>query len=108
MLFLMIPQSIGEKKVKVEFFQDSMYIGGVTATTTVVMPSEKTEVRKVTTQGMIGLEKEITPPDLIILITEGKSENNQMKYTFKLHSPANGLFFYSVREELEFSGSPSK
>ena len=107
-LFQMVPQLIGEKKVKVEFFQDSKYIGGVIATTTVVMPPEKIGARQVTIQGIVALEREATPPDLTILITESKSDGDQMKYTFKLHSPKNGLFYHTVREELTFAGSPSK
>jgi len=107
LLFWMIPQSVGEKKVKVEFFQDSKYVGGVTVRTTVVMSTEKMRVKQVSTQGIVGLEREAFPPDLTILITESKSDK-KMKYTFKLHSPANGLFYYTVREELRFSGSPSK
>ena len=108
LLFQMVPRSMGEKKVKVEFFQESRYIGGVTATTTVVMPADTIGAREVSTQGLVGLEGGASPPDLTILITESKSDGDQMRYRFKLHSPANGLFYYTVREELSFSGAPSR
>ena len=107
-LFQMVPRSTGEKKVKVEFFQEFRYVGGVTTTTTVVMPAEMAGAKQVSTQGVIGLQRDASPPDLTILITESKSDGDQMRYRFKLHSPANGLFYYTVHEELSFSGSPSK
>jgi hypothetical protein len=107
-LFQMVPQSIGEKKVKVEFFQDSRYIGGVTATTTVVAAEEAIGAREVNTQGIVGFEGGAPPPDLTLLITESQFDGDQMRYKFKLHSPNHGLFYHTVGEELTFSGSPSK
>jgi hypothetical protein len=107
-LFQMIPQSIGEKKVKVEFFQDSRYIGGVTTSTTVVVPEEATDAKEVNTQGVVGFEGGALPPDLTLLISESKFDGDRMRYKFKLHSPNHGLFYHSVGEELSFSGSPSK
>jgi hypothetical protein len=107
-LFQMIPKSTGEKKVKVEFFQNSRYIGGVTVTTQVVVPSETTGAKQISTQGVFELKKEVTSPDLTILITESKSNDEKMRYNFKLLSPKNELFYYNVREELRFTGSPSQ
>lgn len=107
-LFQMIPKSTGEKKVKVEFFQNSRYIGGVIATTLVTVSPETTGAKQISTQGVLELEKEASPPDLYILITESKSNGEKMKYNFTLHSPKNGLYFYHVREELSFPGSPSQ
>ena|GEM_PF-2277810 len=107
-LFQMIPKSTGEKKVKVEFFQNSRYIGGVIATTLVTVSPETTSAKQISTKGVLELEKGASPPDLYILITESKVNGEKMKYNFMLHSPKNGLYFYHVREELSFSGSPSK
>ncbi len=107
-VFEMVPISLGEKKVKVEFFQKSRYIGGLTARTIVVMPAEEIGARHVEIEGIIGIERSALSPDLTILITESKSDNDHMKYTFRLHAPKQGLFYYLIREELSFSGSPSK
>lgn len=107
-LFHLVPQSVGDKKVKVEFFQDSRYIGGVTANTTVVTPEEMDGASRVQTEGALGFERGAAPPDLTLLITESVSNGDQMRYTFRLHSPANGLYYYLVGEELRFSGAPSR
>ena len=116
-LFKMIPRLTGEKKVKVDFFQNDRYIGGVTVKTTVVKPDEtrepgeKSSAMQVNPQGIIELETR-TPspaPDLTMLITESLPDTQKgYKYKFKLHSPANGLFYHTVHEDLEFPFSPSK
>lgn len=108
LLFLLKPLSLGEKKIKVEFFQDSRYVGGITVTTTVVAPDNVYGSKPVNTRGVIALNEASSPPDLTILITESGSPEDKVRYGFKLHSPSNDLFFYNIHEELSFSGSPSK
>lgn len=111
-IFEMIPQSTGEKKVKVEFFQNFRYVGGTTIKTIVVKPDELSFSRQVKRQVVMGLEMDpenrVPPSDLTILVTESKSDGDQMQYRFILISPANDLFFYEVKEPLRFTGSPSR
>lgn len=108
LLFQIKPLSLGEKKVKVEFFQNSRYVGGVTVSTMVVMSDKSSSSKQVNIRGVIELSEEFLPPDLTILITESTSQGDETRYRFKLHSPDNNLFFYNIHEELNFSGSPSK
>jgi hypothetical protein len=108
LIFEMVPQTLGAKKVKVEFFQNNKYIGGITTNTTVIMQEDATNVRQVSTQGIVGVEKISNPPDLTILITEIEPSGDRRRYKFKLHSPQNGLYFRSITEELVFTGLPSK
>jgi len=108
LIFEMVPQTVGNKKVKVEFFQNHKYIGGITATTRVVMSDEASGAMQTSTQGIVEVDKRSVPPDLTILITEAEPGGNQRRYKFKLHSPQNGLYFYPIVEELAFTGSPSQ
>jgi len=107
-VFEMIPQSTGIKKVKVEFFQNGKYIGGITATTRAVMPDEAIGAGQVRTRGIVEIAGRSIPPDLTILITESQSAGNQRRYRFKLHSPQSGLYYHTITEELAFTGSPSR
>ena len=107
-VFKMVPQSPGRKKVKIEFFQEYRYIGGLVTETTVVMPAEEIGARQVRIEGAVGIERSAFSPDLTILITESKSDSDNMEYIFRLHAPKRGLFYYPIREELRFPGSPSK
>jgi hypothetical protein len=108
LIFEMIPQVLGAKKIKAEFFQSHKYIGGVTISIQVVKPGEAAEARQISARGIVGVDRKSIPPDLTILITEGKSDENRWRYKFKLHSPQNGLYFRTVVEELVLMGSPSK
>ena len=107
-VFTLIPQAIGIKKIKVEFFQDNKYIGGITTTTRVVMPEEASDANPVRMNGVVKVEGKSLPPDLTILITERERSGDFMRYQFKLHSPQNGLFYRNITEELVFHGSPTK
>ena len=106
-LVYMMPQKIGEKRVRVEFFQDSRYIGGVTAKTTVMTPTEITHAELVHTQGVIGLEQGALGPDLTIIIDENESDNRHLEYKFTLHSPKNNLCYYEIDEPMTPEREPS-
>jgi serine/threonine protein kinase len=107
-LFTLVPRALGEKKIKIEFFQEGRYIGGATAATTVVQPTLAFNAKPASALGIVGLQTTVLPPDLTILITESRPSSDHMQYSFRLHSPANGLFYYPLREPLIFSGSPSR
>ena len=107
-VFEVIPNSIGTKKIKVEFFQNHKYIGGIAASTKVVMPGEDSDTRHLSTYGVVAVEPRSNPPDLTILITEDDSSKDQMRYKFRLHAPQHGLYYHAITEGLNFAGTPSK
>jgi hypothetical protein len=109
LVFEMIPQALGTKKVKVEFFQKHKYIGGITTTTAVVSPDEASDARQVAVSGIVGVEQErVVPPDLTILITEVQPDGDRRRYRFTLHAPQSGLYYRTITEELAFTGAPSR
>lgn len=104
-LFWLKPCKTGAQKVKVEFFQNNKYIGGLTVATAVIeenSANDNNQIKREAIQGIIQIEKTVNPPDLTLLITK---DTKQEEYYFTLHSPQNALNFYRVREPLIFSGS---
>lgn len=105
--FQLIPRSEGEKKIKIEFFHNRRYVGGLTVST-IVNPSEALSApSEAPKQGIIRIDHSAIAPDLTILISESREESSRMAYRFKLHAPTLGLYFYPIKEPLTFTGSPS-
>lgn len=107
LVFQLIPRAEGEKTVKVEFFHESRYVGGVTMSTTVIPSRPLLQPADSIAQGRITVVPGALAPDLTLLISEGRDETGRMAYQFKLHAPALGLYFYPIKDRLTFPGSPA-
>lgn len=106
-VFQLIPRAEGEKTVKVEFFHQWRYVGGVTMTTMVLPEQPMLQPEEARARGRIAVVPGAPAPDLTILISEGRDEANRRAYRFKLHAPSLGFYFYPIKEPLIFAGSPT-
>lgn len=106
-LFKLTPHVAGPKKVKVEFFQGSRYVGGVAVKTEVVNDEIDSTATPAGILGVAVIDREAAAPDLTMLVTETERGDHSRGYGFTLHSPANGLAFYRLEQEMRLYGSPT-
>lgn len=106
LLFKLVPRSAGKKDVKVQLFQDERYVGSLSVTTEAVVAEGEVASSPVAAEATITLDREAQAPDLTLVVTENPINENSRSYRFTLHSPRHGLFYYTLREELRFYGSP--
>lgn len=107
-VFPLRAKAVGNQNIKVEFFQDSRYVGGLTVSTTIIIKKETGQTAQLSGQGIVNLDDDAMPPDLTLLISQNNPEEHQYTYSFTLLSQQAGLYFHTVSEKLILSETPSR
>ncbi len=109
-IFQLRAKATGVQNVKAEFFQHGRYVGGLTVSTTVVEQAQEITPEQAQTnkQSIIRMDSSAMPTDCTLLITQNRPEEHQYTYSFTVHAPKAGLYFYTIPEKLLIDDAPSR